>query len=91
MWSMILVFLDIDLGSLRIDITSKASRRTAYVLFFLVAMILMLWLPEIVSLSVSGDESERLAQDGQRTYVITALDLGLLVPIGLLSGLLMLR
>ena len=91
MWAMILIFIDIDLGSLRIDITTKASRRTAYVLFFLVAMILMLWLPEIISLSISGEGSERLAESGQRTYVITALDLGLLVPIGLLSGLLMLR
>jgi hypothetical protein len=88
MWAMILVFVDMDLRSLHIDISSKVSRNTACVLFFLVGMILLLWLPEIVSLSISGEASERLAQDGQRTYVITALDLGLLVPLGLISGLL---
>jgi len=88
LYALILVFIDLDIRSLRIDMTDKVSRRTAYVLFFLVAMILLLWLPEIISLSISGGSSERLAQDGQRTYVISALDLGLLVPLGLLGGLL---
>jgi hypothetical protein len=91
LYALVLVFIDMDLRSLRIDISRKVSRRTAYVLFFLVAMILLLWLPEIISLSISGGESERLVQDGQRTYVITAMDLGLLVPLGLLGGHLILK
>ena len=91
LYALILVFIDMDIRSIRIDISSRVSRRTTYVLFFLVAMILLLWLPEIISLSISGETSERLAQDGHRTYVITALDLGLLVPLGLLSGFLIIK
>ena len=88
LYALVLVFIDMDIRSLRIAVSQRVSRRTVYALFFLVAMILLLWLPEIISLSISGKASERLAVDGQRTYVITALDLGLLVPLGLLSGLL---
>lgn len=91
LYALILLFIDMDLRSLAISVSDRVSRRTAYVLFFLVAMILLLWLPEIISLSISGGQSERLTQGGQETYVISALDIGLLAPLGLLSGLLILR
>ena len=89
LFAFILAFQSINLHELASRISSGLPHRGIAVLLFLSALgLLFAWLPDIVSGLVHGKVPAIASYTTEVTYV---LDLGIIVPVLILSGLLILR
>lgn len=76
---------DIDIGELRRKLSGIFPRRGLIVLSLLLAvMLIFMWLQRIIA-GLRGDLQTAMLL-GQTTMVIQALDLGLIVPLALITG-----
>lgn len=94
LFAFVLSLMSIDLGTLPAHFTDRFPRRTvAGFAVFLGVMLLLLWLRLIVPplLSGEGASTAPAGLDSYTTLVIQAMDLGLIAPTAILTGVLLFR
>jgi len=80
----------IDVSELTNDITDSFPRKSiAFLCYFIGVLLIFMWLKRIVA-GLQGDLEEGMLL-GQTTMVIQALDLGLIVPLAIFTGILVIK
>jgi hypothetical protein len=80
---------DIDVAALPAHVTSRFPRRSMIALSTVVALLLLgMWTPMIAAVN-RGELTGRLY--GQTTLVVQAMDLGIIVPLAIVTAVLLLR
>lgn len=80
----------IDVSELTNDITDSFPRKSiAFLCYFIAVLLIFMWLKRIVA-GLQGDLEEGMLL-GQTTMVIQALDLGLIVPLAIFTGMLVIK
>ncbi len=90
LFAFILSLMSIDVAALPARFSTRLPRRgISAVLFLIGAFLLLAWLGRIVPALLSG--APPFGLESYATLVIQALDLGLIVPLALLAGVLLLK
>jgi len=90
LFAFILAMMAIDISALPAQFTPKLPRRTIAVFMFVVGLFLiMAWLGRIVPALLSNRTP--IGLESSTTLVIQALDLGLVIPLAILAGILLWR
>jgi len=90
LFAFILAVLSIDLGRLPSQFTPRFARRTiAWLLLSIGAMLALLWLDRI--LPALASEAAPVGLESYSTLFVQAGDLGLVVPLSVVAGVLLLR
>jgi hypothetical protein len=79
-----LLLLRLEPGRFKPDMSRRTMRYLPHAFYAFAAFIALLWLPDILQATVSGETPDRVVEAGFRTHVIAMLDYSLLVPLCLL-------
>jgi hypothetical protein len=90
-YALALNLMGFDMSSLDVRGVRPMGRKVTLAIALLTGMILLLWVPEIITANLDGAAPARVTDDGLHTHVIAAMDLGLLFPLGILTCILLVR
>ena len=90
LFAFVLTFTSLDMQELPAHLSSHLPRRSISAFFFTIGgFLLLMWLGLIVPPLLEGQTPQAL--ENMTTLVIQAMDLGIIVPVSMLSGTLLLR
>jgi hypothetical protein len=81
--------MTLNAGRVKEDMASAPVRITAAFIFFIAAMITLMWLSMIIPSLITGQRPADL--ETYTTLVIQALDLGVVIPLAIITGILLLK
>jgi hypothetical protein len=81
----------VDLAELKQRMPAAPIRSTAIVLIIIGSIFYVLWLSEVIPATIAGDVPKAVRDAGLLTNPVHVLDMGVLLPAGILAGVLLLR